>query len=84
MKENIPNVAIASILAEPAGQRKFAGFFAYLGTVHRWNLRILREQSDNKFGRKVLELSCKKISAIYNEDTKSAEQIETEITSLKA
>ena len=48
------------------------------------SLRILREQSDNKFGRKVLELSCKKISAIYNEDTKSAEQIETEITSLKA
>lgn len=46
MKENIPNVAIASILAEPAGQRKFAGFFAYLGTVHRWNLRILREQSE--------------------------------------
>ena len=48
------------------------------------SLRILREQSDNKFGRKVLELSCKKINAIYNEDTKSAEQIETEITSLKA
>jgi LacI family transcriptional regulator len=46
MKENIPNVVIASILAEPAGQRKFAGFFAYLGTIHRWNLRILREQNE--------------------------------------
>ena len=46
MKENISNVVIASILAEPAGQRKFAGFFAYLGTIHRWNLRILREQSE--------------------------------------
>ena len=46
MKEKIPNVVIASILAEPAGQRKFAGFFAYLGTVRRWNLHILREQSE--------------------------------------
>ena len=47
------------------------------------SLRILREQSDNKLGRKVLELSCKKISALYNEDAKTAEQIEAEITSLK-
>lgn len=46
MKEKIPNVVIASILAEPAGQRKFAGFFAYLGTVRRWNLQILREQDE--------------------------------------
>lgn len=46
MKEKIPNVIIASILAEPAGQRKFAGFFAYLGTVRRWNLQILREQDE--------------------------------------
>ena len=46
MKEKITNVVIASILAEPAGQRKFAGFFAYLGTVHRWNLRILRAQDE--------------------------------------
>jgi hypothetical protein len=42
----IPNVAIASILAESAGQRKFAGFFSYLGIVHRWNLRILRAQDE--------------------------------------
>jgi hypothetical protein len=47
------------------------------------SLRILREQSDNKLGRKVLELSCKKISALYNEDAKTAEKIEAEITSLK-
>ena len=47
------------------------------------SLRILREQSDNKLGRKVLELSCKKINALYNEDAKTAEQIEAQITSLK-
>ena len=46
MKSLIPNVTIASILAEPAGQRKFAGLFSYLGTVHRWNLRILRAQDE--------------------------------------
>ena len=46
MKDRIPNVVIASILAEPAGQRKFAGFFSYLGTIHRWNLRVLREQDE--------------------------------------
>ena len=46
MKGRIPNVTIASILAEPAGQRKFAGLFSYLGTVHRWNLRILRAQDE--------------------------------------
>lgn len=46
MKSGIPNVLIASILAEPAGQRKFAGFFSYLGVVHRWNLRILRAQDE--------------------------------------
>ena len=46
MKSNIPNVTIASVLAEPAGQRKFAGFFSYLGTVHRWNLRVLRAQDE--------------------------------------
>ena len=48
MKDKIPNVVFASILAEPAGQRKLAGFFAYLGTVHRWNLRILRAQDEVK------------------------------------
>ena len=55
MKDKIPNVVFASILSEPAGQRKFAGFFAYLGTVRRWNLRILREQDEIKafFARKI-------------------------------
>ena len=47
------------------------------------SLRMLREQGDNELARKVLELSCKKINALYNEDTKSAEKFETEITSLK-
>lgn len=46
MKGNIPNVLIASILAESAGQRKFAGFFAHLGAVHSWNLRVLRDQGE--------------------------------------
>lgn len=46
MKSYIPNVVIASILSEPAGQRKFAGFFSYLGIAHRWNLRILRTQDE--------------------------------------
>lgn len=46
VKSHIPNVVIASILAEPAGQRKFAGFFSYLGTVHRWNIRVLRAQDE--------------------------------------
>ena len=47
------------------------------------SLRMLREQSDNKLARKVLELSTKKICALYNEDAKAAELFETEITSLK-
>lgn len=46
MKSHIPNVTIASILAEPASQRKLAGFFSYLGTVHRWNIRVLRAQDE--------------------------------------
>lgn len=47
-------------------------------------IRELRKQSDNHIARKLLELSCKKINAIYSEDTKSAEELEAEITSLKA
>ena len=46
MKCRIPNVAIASILFEPAGQRKFAGFFSYLGMALRWNIKILRIQEE--------------------------------------
>lgn len=46
MKPRIPNVVIASILSESAGQRKFAGIFSYLGALHHWNLRILRTQTE--------------------------------------
>ena len=46
MQKRIPNVLVAALLSEPAGQRKFAGIFAYLGTVRRWNLRILRTQQE--------------------------------------
>lgn len=45
-------------------------------------LRDLRLQSDNQNARKILELGCKKIDAIYNENTKLAEEIEKEIASL--
>ena len=47
------------------------------------SLRMLREEGNNRLARKVLELSCKKISALYNEDAKAAERFENEITSLK-
>ena len=58
MKSHIPNVVIALILAEPAAQRKFAGFFSHLGGVHRWNLRILRAQDEiNAFFRNADALS---------------------------
>ena len=46
MKQAIPNIVVASILSEPAGQRKFAGLFAYLGAERRWNLRMLRDQDE--------------------------------------
>ena len=46
MKSNMPNVAIALLLSNIAAQRKFAGFFSYLGAVHRWNLRVLRERNE--------------------------------------
>jgi hypothetical protein len=47
------------------------------------SLRMLREDGNNRLARKVLELSCKKINALYNEDAKAAERFENEITSLK-
>ena len=46
MKSNMPNVAIALLLSNVAAQRKFAGFFSYLGAVYRWNLRVLRERNE--------------------------------------
>ena len=42
-------------------------------------IQKLRKQSDDQDARKLLELSCKKINAIYNEDTKSAEMLDAEI-----
>jgi hypothetical protein len=45
-------------------------------------IQKLRKQSDDQAARKMLELSCKKINAIYNEDTKSAELLEAEIESI--
>ncbi|MCQ2122265.1 MAG: hypothetical protein MJY78_10625 [Fibrobacter sp.] len=45
-------------------------------------LRELRKQSDSIKARQLLELSCKKISAIYNENAKLAEEIEQEISTL--
>lgn len=47
------------------------------------SLRMLREEGNNELARKVLELSTKKICALYNEDAKAAETFEAEITSLK-
>ena len=46
MKSGIPNVAIALLLSNVAAQRKFVGLFSYLGAVHRWNLRVLRERNE--------------------------------------
>ena len=46
MRHAIPNIVVASILSESAGQRKFEGLFAYLGAEHRWNLRVLRDQDE--------------------------------------
>ena len=46
MKTKIPEIVVATILSGPAGQQKFAGIFAYLGAVHRWNLHVLRAQDE--------------------------------------
>lgn len=46
MKTKIPEIVVATILSGPAGQQKFAGVFAYLGAVHRWNLHVLRTQDE--------------------------------------
>ena len=48
MKTKIPEIVVATILSGPAGQQKFAGVFAYLGAVHRWNLHVLRAQEEIK------------------------------------
>jgi len=46
-------------------------------------LRELRRQSDCKEARMLLEFTCRKINAIYSEDTKTAEELEAEIESLR-
>lgn len=45
-------------------------------------MRALREQHDNQKARKILELGCKKINAVYNEDNKTAEETEAELSLL--
>jgi hypothetical protein len=45
-------------------------------------IQALRKQSDNQGARKLLELGCKKINAVYNEDTKTAEEINKEIAAI--
>ena len=45
-------------------------------------IRELRRKGDNQSARKLLELSCKKISSIYSEDTKTAEKLEAEIQTI--
>lgn len=45
-------------------------------------LRTLRKQSDDQKARKILELGCKKINAVYNEDTKTTEETELSIQAL--
>ena len=45
-------------------------------------IRELRRKGDNQSARKLLELSCKKISSIYSEDTKTAEKLEAEIKTI--
>lgn len=46
-------------------------------------IRELRRKSDSKEARMLLEFTCKKINAIYSEDTKTAEELEAEIESLR-
>lgn len=66
MKSNMPNVAIALLLSNVAAQRKFAGFFSYLGAVHRWNLRILRAQDEIATFLKNADALSKSDGVIYS------------------
>ena len=45
-------------------------------------LRSLRLKSDDKDARKLLELSCQKVNALYNENPRRAKEIENEIANL--
>jgi len=42
-------------------------------------IRDLRSQKDSALARRILELGCQKIDAIYNEDTQKANEIAQEI-----
>ena len=46
MKERTFEIAIAATLSYSASRQRLAGIFAHLGTVHRWNLHVLREQKE--------------------------------------
>ena len=46
-------------------------------------LRILRKQSDSIEARKLLELSCQRISAIYNEDSQLASELSKKIDTIE-
>ncbi len=45
-------------------------------------LREIRIQSDSLVARRLLELSCQKVCAVYDEDSAKAQQIDTQITEL--
>lgn len=45
-------------------------------------LREIRTQRDSMVARRLLELSCKKVCAVYDEDSARAQQISQEITDL--
>lgn len=46
MKRKIPEIVIAAILSNSASRQRLAGMFDYLGSVHRWNLHVLRDQDE--------------------------------------
>ena len=47
MKKRIRRVAVALMLSNPAGPRKFAGISAFVGgSARRWDLHVLRSQGD--------------------------------------
>ena len=46
-------------------------------------LRILRKQSDSIEARKLLELSCQRINAIYNEDSLLASELSKKIETIE-
>ena len=56
MKEKTFEIAVAAMLSYSACRQRLAGIFAHLGTVHRWNLHVLREQKEitSFFGSRIL------------------------------